>query len=85
MQCLCCSPCNGSNSASASSTLRSASIFFVWLFDTGGRNGVMEVSPCVPIGVVALLGCNGAGRAVAVYGSEARRASKSGSDILRSG
>ena len=45
----------------------------------------MEVSPCVPIGVVALLGCIGAGRAVAVYGSEARRASKSGSDMLRSG
>lgn len=79
---LCCSPCNGSNKASASSALRSASISLVGLFDADGRNCVVEVLVWVSNGVVALLGCNGAGKAVAVYGSEASRASNSGSDII---
>lgn len=84
-QWICCSPCSGSNNASASSARRSASVSFVWLFDVAGRHGVLEVLLGVLNGVVALLGCKGAGRAgaVAVYGSEASRASKSGSDILR--
>lgn len=44
---------------------------------------MVEVLLWVPIGVATLLGCNGAGKAVAVYGSEASRASNSGSDILK--
>jgi hypothetical protein len=81
-RCSCCSPCNGSNNASASSALRSASMPSVWLLDVGGRNGVLEVLLWVPSGVAALLGCRGTGNAVVVYGSEASRASKSGSDMV---
>lgn len=80
---LCCLPCSGSNNASASSALRSASISFVGLFDVDDQDGMVEVIVWVPNGVAALLGCNGAGKEVAVYGSEASRASNSGSDILR--
>lgn len=85
MQCSCSLPCNGSNNASTSSALRSASVSAVWSFDVGGRKGVVEVWLWVFNGVVALLGCNGAGKAVVLDESEASRASKSGSDMLRDG